>query len=70
MTFTDWSRVSWRKSSKSNGSGDCVEVAVVGETIGLRDSKDPAGPVLVCTHGAWQGFLRLVKDGAGTAGER
>jgi hypothetical protein len=37
--------MSWRKSSFSGGNGgDCVEVA---STLGaLRDSKNPAGPVL------------------------
>jgi hypothetical protein len=69
MTPTDWSRASWRKSSRSNGSGDCVEVATTGDVIGLRDSKDPAGPVLMCTRQAWQGFLRFVMGGAGAPSE-
>ncbi|MGX7824131.1 DUF397 domain-containing protein [Actinokineospora sp. 24-640] len=34
----------WRKSSKSAGSGECVEIA---STLGaVRDSKNPAGPTL------------------------
>ena len=67
MTPTNWSRASWRKSSRSNGSGDCVEVAMTGEMIGLRDSKDPTGPVLTCTHHSWQEFLRLVTQDTGPA---
>lgn len=35
--------VAWRKSSFSGGTGECVEVASVGA---VRDSKNPAGPVL------------------------
>ena len=33
----------WRKSSFSGGDGQCVEVAHAGA---VRDSKNPAGPVL------------------------
>lgn len=34
----------WRKSSHSNDSADCVELA--GTLDLVRDSKNPAGPVL------------------------
>ncbi|WP_371940424.1 DUF397 domain-containing protein [Actinomadura chokoriensis] len=35
----------WRKSSYSSSQGDhCVELADLGETVGIRDSKDPNGP--------------------------
>jgi hypothetical protein len=67
MTRGDWSRASW---SKSNGSGDCVEVAIVGETIGLRDSKDPTGPVLTCTYRSWREFLRIIRQDAPSAIEQ
>ena len=33
----------WRKSSRSGGSGQCVELANTGL---VRDSKNPAGPTL------------------------
>lgn len=36
-------RARWRKSSQSGGNGQCVELANVGL---IRDSKNPAGPVL------------------------
>ena len=35
----------WRKSSFSGDSGDCVEVRR--DLAAIRDSKNPAGPVLV-----------------------
>ena len=36
--------VTWRKSSRSSEAGDnCVELADLGEAVGIRDSKDPAG---------------------------
>lgn len=34
----------WRKSSRSNNGSDCVEVAAALDRV--RDSKNPAGPVL------------------------
>lgn len=54
----------WRKSTRSNAGGDCVEVAgnLPGE-VGVRDSKDPTGPVLVFTPSAWAAFVEGVKDG-------
>lgn len=37
----------WRKSSRSGANGgDCVELAVLDDgVVGVRDSKNPAGPV-------------------------
>ncbi|SCE97121.1 DUF397 domain-containing protein [Micromonospora chokoriensis] len=50
----------WRKSTRSNGSGGaCVEVADnLSGLVAVRDSKDPAGPVLVFTPDAWRTFVR------------
>lgn len=37
----------WRKSSQSGGEGnECVEVADLRTTVGVRDSKDRNGPHL------------------------
>nr|WTA66476.1 DUF397 domain-containing protein [Micromonospora sp. NBC_00855] len=49
----------WRKSTRSNGSGGaCVEVAAnLPGLVAVRDSKDPAGPVLVFPPDAWRAFV-------------
>jgi uncharacterized protein DUF397 len=59
----DWSNATWRKSSRSNGQGDCVEVAEVMDAIGVRDSKDPTGSVLTFTVAEWRAFVAGAKDG-------
>jgi Domain of unknown function (DUF397) len=57
-------RASWRKSSYSGGSGNCVEVADgLPSVLGVRDSKDPAGPALVVSPGSWRAFTAAVKSG-------
>ena len=55
----------WIKSSYSGSSGgDCVEVAsLAGERRGVRDSKNPAGPVLVVGRDGWHAFRRGVRNG-------
>ena len=43
----------WRKSSYSGSNGgNCVELAGVGGVVGVRDSKDPDGPVLLVSPAA------------------
>ena len=54
----------WHKSSYSAGNGGaCVEVATSPDSIAVRDSKDPGGPVLVFTPAEWTAFLAGARDG-------
>ncbi|MEV4491167.1 DUF397 domain-containing protein [Micromonospora coxensis] len=47
----------WRKSTRS-GQGECVEVADnLPGVVGVRDSKDPTGPVLTFTSRSWRAFV-------------
>jgi hypothetical protein len=56
---TGWGKALWRKSSRSFSWGNCVEVAVLPDgTIGVRDSKDPGGPVLRFPAPALRAFTR------------
>jgi hypothetical protein len=53
----------WRKSTRSGGQGNCVEVAATPTAVGVRDSKDPTGPLLVFTRTEWRAFVAGVKTG-------
>jgi predicted secreted Zn-dependent protease len=55
--------VEFRTSSYSNGQGDCVAVAKDGETVLVRDTKDPNGAALTFTTNEWDAFIKGVKDG-------
>lgn len=56
-------RAAWRKSSVS-GDGGCVEVADLGDLVGMRDTKDRGtGPVLTFSRAMWAEFLVGVRSG-------
>ena len=52
----------WRKSTAS-GTGNCVEVSFAGESVLMRHSRSPHGPVLSFSHPEWEAFLTGVRDG-------
>jgi hypothetical protein len=54
----------WVKSSLSFSNGNCVEVASLPDGgIGVRNSRDAAGPVLAFTPDEWHAFLGGVRNG-------
>jgi hypothetical protein len=54
----------WRKSTASNPSGACVEVAALpGGDVAVRNSRHPSGPALVYTRAEIAAFLAGVRDG-------
>lgn len=58
----DFAQVTWRKSSWSSYNGNCVEVAELGgQLVGVRDTKDAGGPVLVLGRAAWRSFVDDLK---------
>ena len=61
-TQLDYSALPWRKASASGANG-CIQVAPLPSGgVGVRDSKNPAGPVLLFTSHEWEAFLIGVKE--------
>ncbi|MEV1289389.1 DUF397 domain-containing protein [Micromonospora sp. NPDC049679] len=65
----DISQAIWIKSSRSSGNGQCVEVAGLAEGVGVRDSKDADGPVLVFNERMWTAFVTSLGDGGFSASQ-
>ncbi|MGK8505037.1 DUF397 domain-containing protein [Nocardia asiatica] len=60
----DLTGAQWFKSSRSSGQEACVEVAwLEAGYVGVRDSKNPAGPALTFGNSAWDAFAAGVRDG-------
>ena len=55
--------LSWVKARASSHNGACVEIAAARGNIAMRDSKDPAGPVLVYTPAEFAAFLDGARNG-------
>ncbi|MBT2392316.1 DUF397 domain-containing protein [Streptomyces sp. ISL-1] len=54
----------WHKSTHSAGDGgECIEVAVDGEAVLIRDSKNAQGPRLTVRQTHWTRFVRFAADG-------
>jgi hypothetical protein len=53
----------WIKATASGGGQQCVEMRRSGQSIEVRDSKNPAGPVLTFTVGEWSAWLDGAKKG-------
>jgi hypothetical protein len=55
----------WRKSTRSDGGQDCVEVSAArdGSAIRVRDSKNRSGPVLSFRGSQWRAFVLRATEG-------
>ena len=61
---TTTSAPAWRKSTASNPSGNCVELAVLPDgRVGMRNSRFPRGPRLIYTRDEIAAFVRGVRAG-------
>jgi Domain of unknown function (DUF397) len=64
VAATELGQLTWRKSTASNPSGNCVEVAELPDgQIAVRNSRYPDGPALVYTHAEIAAFLAGVRNG-------
>lgn len=62
MENCELSQMTWRKARRS-GMTNCVEVATTRTVVGIRDTKDRQGPVLLLPSSRWTSFLAGMKDG-------
>ncbi|MEU8296881.1 DUF397 domain-containing protein [Micromonospora sp. NPDC048909] len=58
----DLSRAVWQRAD-GDTSDSAVEVAFVDDLIGMRNSAEPDGPVLVFTQAEWDAFVAGAQDG-------
>lgn len=62
MTSSESAFDAWRKSSSSD-AGNCVEVAFAEDSVRVRHSRSPNGPILSFTHSEWKAFLEGADNG-------
>ncbi|WP_329020426.1 DUF397 domain-containing protein [Streptomyces sp. NBC_00690] len=66
ITFDRSALISWDKSSYSGGEGQCIEwspsFAVAHGVVPVRDSKAPAGPVLMLSPQSWAGLVAIARS--------
>ncbi|MFC6880657.1 MULTISPECIES: DUF397 domain-containing protein [Actinomadura] len=53
----------WRKSSASQSADECVEVAALGPSVLIRDSRDHAAGTLALDYAQWNALLRGIRNG-------
>jgi hypothetical protein len=64
VTDRDLTGAEWRKSTRSGGGNNCVEVADnLSRIVAVRDTKNRDSGTLIFTRGEWSAFLAGVKNG-------
>lgn len=58
----DWKSLTWRTAAACN-AGSCVQVARVGGSVAMRNSKQPEGLVLIYSPDEWLAFMERAKKG-------
>lgn len=60
ITTTSFDNALWRKSSRSLGVSNCIEVAMNSGSIGVRDSQNPDKKTLNFSSHQWRGLIQAV----------
>ncbi|MFF4778418.1 DUF397 domain-containing protein [Microtetraspora fusca] len=64
MPATELTGVTWRKSVRSNSTGNCVELAELPDGgVAVRNSRFPEGPALIYTRDEIRALVLGVKEG-------
>ncbi|WP_028932504.1 DUF397 domain-containing protein [Pseudonocardia spinosispora] len=61
--MSQFQTASWRKAQASEPQQSCVEFALVGDVIGVRDSKVTDGPILQFNRTEIAAMLDGVRNG-------
>jgi hypothetical protein len=61
----DWLAIArWRKSTRSNSAGACVELAELPDgSIAMRNSRFPSGPALICGRATIAALIVKARNG-------
>ncbi|ASO21844.1 hypothetical protein FHR81_003494 [Actinoalloteichus hoggarensis] len=51
----------WKKSSRSGGQSQCVEIGQAPGLVGIRDTKNRHGGTLLVTHAAFDALLTSIR---------
>jgi hypothetical protein len=65
----DPSQLVWRKSRRSHQNGECVEIARTPRSMAIRDSKNPAGPMIVFSRSVFLSFAAEIREGRHTTAD-
>jgi hypothetical protein len=63
MHHAELPHVQWRKSSRSDQSGTCVELGEIDQSVGVRDSKNPQNGHFTITRGELAALSAVIREG-------
>ena len=65
MAMNMYPSTGWRKSRRSGGNDNCVEVNILESGVGIRDSKaGPSGPIIDLSRSVFIAFVKDIQAGS------